>query len=187
MNNCAQLIIDVRPRSHRYGLYLTARYRDLFSREEACSQVDLSLIQAARRFDPARGVSFFAYARVWIRRDLAKCTKRRIARRLLQSNSPLPDVGEQSPQLDERILVDQLLSRLTATERSIVEEHIIEGKSLTELAYRNNRHRAWACRLLKKALKQLRPLILPSDSFENARPVIGRFVHHAVADPKIAP
>ena len=159
MNNHTHLITNVRMRSHAYGVGITKRFRDLISLEDARSTVDFSLVKAAKRFDSERGTPFFFYVRVWIHRDLMTVLKKRIIERGKFTESLTREPRIPAEDLEGQVLVKQLLNKLEADERKLVRQHILEGQSLAELARRKNRHRAWACRLLKRALKRLRPFV----------------------------
>lgn len=162
-----QLILSIRSRSHRHGLKETRRFRDLVSTDETCSIVDLALVRAAEAYDPKRNVPFFCYARVWIRRELAKAVRVKIAERERMMRRTMVDSAYEQT-LDDTLMAEQLLQRLEPVERRVVRAHVIEGHSLADVARRNNRHRAWACRLLKRALTQLRESMNRPESFQNA-------------------
>jgi RNA polymerase sigma factor (sigma-70 family) len=181
------LICHSRSRSHAYGMIITRRYRDLLDSDETRSTVDFCLVRASHRFDGERGVPFHLYARVWIRRELMNLLQRRLVERQRHSKVLHPPAGGTNQQPDKHLLVDQLLKKLDEEERKLVVEHILEGQSLSALARRKGRHRAWACRLLKRALGHLRLVVEAPDSLENARPRVGRLIHHAITDAKVTP
>ena len=187
MKNHVQLITNARIRSHAYGVKLTRRFRDLIGLEEARSTIDFSLVKAAQRFDSDRGIPFFFYARVWIQRDLMTLLKKRIIDRRRFSDATTREPCTPKEHLEGQVLVEQLLNKLKRDERKLVRQHILEGHSLAELARRSNRHRAWACRLLKRALSRLRPFVGLNDSLKDAGPSGCGLVHHAVANTKITP
>ena len=187
MNDSTQLIMTCRTRAHTYGLFITGRYRDLVSTDETRSLVDLSLVKASKRFDETRGVPFFFYARVWIKLDLTALVRQRMTHR--ERFSPvLGTISDlTSTSRDGDVLVKQLINKLNEEEQHIVREHVLKGQSLAELARHKRRHRAWACRLLKRALGRLRPFVAQAHSFENARPGVRRRIHHAIADTEVTP
>jgi RNA polymerase sigma factor (sigma-70 family) len=181
------LVCHSRSRSHAYGMVITRRYRDLLDSDETRSTVDFCLVRASHRFDGERGVPFHLYARVWIRRELMNLLQRKLVERHRQSKlSHLPADGT-NQQPDQHLLVDQLLQKLNEEERNLVVEHILKGQSLSALARQKGRHRAWACRLLKRALGHLRLVVEAPDSLENAGPRVGRLIHHAITNTEVAP
>ena len=57
----------------RYVVVIAARFRDRgVSMDDLVSEGNLGLVEAARRFDPSRGVRFTTYATYWIRRGILR-------------------------------------------------------------------------------------------------------------------
>jgi RNA polymerase sigma factor FliA len=167
--------------------YRFARHRRLdlaaLETDDLVSLGTEALIDAARRFDPARGASFstFAYCRVHGamldairaggcyhgRQAHEGAETRQVLMVSLQEHEPrclaIPDEGP-SPEdaVHAGVGVRRLrraIPRLPAQERRLVEGTFFEELTLDELGAELGTSRSWTCRMLHRSLDHLRELL----------------------------
>ncbi len=128
----------------------------------------MGLVKAARRFDPAHGAPFAAFAVPTILGELRHYLRDstwpvRVPR--AQGGTPravpLPDdaqlaARDELEEMEDRLVVDSLLLRLRAQERVIVRRYFLQGRTQLEVARELGVSQVHVSRLLRRALEALR-------------------------------
>jgi len=129
------------------------------------------LLEAARRFDPARGVPFAQWARLQIRSailDGVRLAENRPVNAATIAIAHAPDAQPATPEemvaaAQELALLPTLLASLPAAERRLLELCYFGGQSLAQAASALGLPPTTAGRLHTRALDALRRLFRPSD------------------------
>jgi len=130
------------------------------------------LLEAARRFDPARGVPFAQWARLQIRSailDGVRLAENRPVNAARIAIAHAPDATPATPEemlasAQELALLPTLLASLPAVERRLLELHYFGGQSLAQAASALGLPLTTARRLHNRALDALRRQLRPSDT-----------------------
>ena len=127
------LVLVARRPMRSLGLRLTRRFRDLVSRDEVASAVDLALLRAADRFDAEKG-SFGAFAAIWVRREVLRLVRceLRWRNRYVSGEEALEAASTE----DAALAIERSqASRLIAEDADeLWRTHVGEGESLREIA-----------------------------------------------------
>jgi RNA polymerase sigma-70 factor, ECF subfamily len=99
-----------------------------------------------------RGAPFAA----WLLRIAANTLSHRRERNARQSPDELPEVVAPDEHLERRAQLFQLVDRLPAAQRDLIELRYVEGLSLAEAGHRLGRTEGAAKQLHRRALEQLR-------------------------------
>jgi RNA polymerase sigma factor for flagellar operon FliA len=136
------------------------------------------LVEAAGRFDPARGVSFRSFAYYRIRgamidgiRQMGSYSRAEIARHRegpetsftfveLDESIPASGAYEDPEELVDRRrmgeVVLNLLDRLPDAKRTLVQLYFFGGLQLEEIGALRGQSKSWMCRMLAQTLRELR-------------------------------
>jgi RNA polymerase sigma-B factor len=133
----------------------------------------VGLVKAARRFDPARGAPFAAFAVPTILGELRHHLRDRgwpvrmprtepgERARLWPRAVPLPDEAQLAAPdelegTEDRLFVESLLARLRRKERLIVRRYFLQGCTQVEVARELGVSQMHVSRMLRRALESLR-------------------------------
>ena len=129
------------------------------------------LLDAARRFDPARGVPFAQWARVRIRSTILDGVRsagrqRNATAVAIVHADPTPAVSPETElgEAEERALLPALLATLPPAERRLLERYYFDGQSLAQAASALGLPTSTASRVHGRALDALRRQLRPSDT-----------------------
>jgi RNA polymerase sigma factor (sigma-70 family) len=130
------------------------------------------LLDAARRFDPARGVPFAHWARLRIHSamiDGVRLAQNRRRDPTAIAVAHAPELASDSPEdllasAQERALLPALLASLPQVERQLLEQYYFAGQSLAQAASALGLPTSTASRLHARALHALRRQLLSADT-----------------------
>jgi RNA polymerase sigma-70 factor (ECF subfamily) len=172
----------------RYNrLVLTVALRivhDVAEAQEVTQDVFFEFYRSAARFDPARGklkvwLLQFAYHRSINRRNYL-LLRQFYSRQNLDEVMAWETAGETSPRTpaqEIKQVVQQALSTLSETQRSVVEQVIFEGLTLREVADRSRMNYFTMRNQYYKALDQLRASLLPKVEALPIVDILGEISH----------
>lgn len=163
-----------------------SRYRGRHDLEDLVSAAYFGLVQAARKFDPARGFSFKTYAMPWTEcymRDLNRSALRAAGGVRAMDGSVTPVLSRDAwPTFDDGTAVEfpapavdldgaiaraQLLARVLALTRTDDERVIVlgrlEGVSFQALGVRIGKSRSWAEALFRAFVARARRALGPDE------------------------
>ena len=141
--------------------------------------VHLALLRAADRFDPERGIPFDAYAwatgrgavrryfrdlswPVRVPRSVEGVTARTLRHVASVEDAPwtVPAVPDSTGQVEARVMVSDLLSRLPDREQHIVKRTYFDGATQVEIAVEVGVSQMQVSRLLSQCLRVLRTWVV---------------------------
>jgi DNA-directed RNA polymerase specialized sigma24 family protein len=147
--------MSARPSLHRYALWLSRPHRRVLPEDDATALADLAAVRAWPRFDSSRGIHFRHFARRWVLGEIMGAIRQ--ASRTPIYMKPTDHISPYAA-ADAACIVDELLAHLTTEQRHFILSHVVEEHSLSELARRVGRHRAWGTRRFKELATKLRAI-----------------------------
>ena len=143
--------LSARDALHRYALYLMRCYAFPIGREEGMSSADLALSRALVSFDSSRGPSLVAYARPFVRGQVFRLAAAEFRYRESVAAHPRECRGDLDVWQWLRADLHAVLTQLGDDEADVLVRHGVHGESLASISLARGRHRAWGCRMLKRA------------------------------------
>jgi RNA polymerase sigma-70 factor (ECF subfamily) len=136
---------------HRVWVYVIRRTAQQAEAEDITSEVFRRALENLRGYE-SRGVPFAAWLLRIAANLLADCWQK--AGR--ESPDPPPELTEPDTDLERRALLFQLVDRLPAAQRRVIELRYVEGWSLVEAAAALGKTEGAVKQLQRRALEQLR-------------------------------
>lgn len=130
-------------------------------REDVAAAAALGLVEAAARFDPARGVSFEALARRRVFGEIVDHLRRaRPAPELthvsLDEELSIPAGAMRGDPVAERTAqAREALRSLSSEARELLRERFANGASLSEIAERQGLSKSWVSRVLARTIQEI--------------------------------
>lgn len=141
-----ELVLTERHAIHLTALRMTTAHRDLMSKQEVRAVADVAAVEAAKCWDPTRGVPFGVYAQGWVRGALLKALRHERIQRCVSAAAARAVVAEPTSSVENQVAARALLSKLRAYDRRFLIAHHFDEVPLTKLAVRSHHHPSWACR-----------------------------------------
>lgn len=150
--------------------HIASRYARDDRHDDYAQEAALGLVQAARVFDPARGVPFGAFARQYV---VTRCQRYRrsdhaIALPRCRNVEPIPYVDVREDEDPETMLSERqeraariawlalAMAKLSTRERMVVERHFLEGETQADIAASIGVSRAAVTQSVAAALRKMR-------------------------------
>jgi RNA polymerase sigma-70 factor (ECF subfamily) len=136
---------------HRVYAYVVARTGSRAEGEDVTSEVFHRALANLKKFE-WRGVPFIA----WLFRIAANELADRRKQAARESGDPPPDIEAPDPDLERRAMLFQLVERLPADQRRVIEMRFGEGRSILDVAAALGKSDGAVKQLQRRALETLR-------------------------------
>lgn len=136
---------------HRVWAYVIRRTENRADAEDITSEVFRRALENLRDYE-CRGTPFSA----WLLRIAANALANRWQRAGRESTDAPPEQSEPDADLERRAMLFQLVGRLPAAQRRVIELRFVEGKSLQEAAQQLGKTEGAVKQIQRRALRNLR-------------------------------